>query len=178
MFIRQNFGAYRFNSVEDFINGAASRLDHSYSLVDDVIGDGTGASAQFSAAQLGLYVQDEWQVSNKFSLTAGLRVDVPMLSDDPVIDNNFNSTTLPQLEANYDLRGARGGEAPSGQLMFSPRLGLNYEINNQSRIRGGLGIFTSRIPFVWPGGMYINNCLLYTSPSPRDATLSRMPSSA
>ena len=25
---------------------------------------------------------------------------------------------------------------------------------------------------------YINNCLLYTSPSPRDATLSRMPSSA
>ena len=25
---------------------------------------------------------------------------------------------------------------------------------------------------------YINSCLLYTSPSPRDATLSRMPSSA
>ena len=25
---------------------------------------------------------------------------------------------------------------------------------------------------------YVNNCLLYTSPSPRDATLSRMPSSA
>ena len=24
----------------------------------------------------------------------------------------------------------------------------------------------------------VNNCLLYTSPSPRDATLSRMPSSA
>ena len=28
---------------------------------------------------------------------------------------------------------------------------------------------------VWAG---INTCLLYTSPSPRDATLSRMPSSA
>mgnify|MGYP003316066861 CR=1 FL=1 len=25
---------------------------------------------------------------------------------------------------------------------------------------------------------YVSNCLLYTSPSPRDATLSRMPSSA
>ena len=25
---------------------------------------------------------------------------------------------------------------------------------------------------------FYNNCLLYTSPSPRDATLSRMPSSA
>ena len=28
------------------------------------------------------------------------------------------------------------------------------------------------------GGGFINGCLLYTSPSPRDATLSRMPSSA
>ena len=27
-------------------------------------------------------------------------------------------------------------------------------------------------------GCWLNNCLLYTSPSPRDATLSRMPSSA
>ena len=27
-------------------------------------------------------------------------------------------------------------------------------------------------------GLYVNACLLYTSPSPRDATLSRMPSSA
>ena len=29
-----------------------------------------------------------------------------------------------------------------------------------------------------PGGPYKKICLLYTSPSPRDATLSRMPSSA
>ena len=28
------------------------------------------------------------------------------------------------------------------------------------------------------GGIDYNDCLLYTSPSPRDATLSRMPSSA
>ena len=28
------------------------------------------------------------------------------------------------------------------------------------------------------GLRWVNNCLLYTSPSPRDATLSRMPSSA
>jgi len=24
-------------------------------------------------------------------------------------------------------------------------------------VRGGIGIFTSRIPFVWPGGSYTNN---------------------
>ena len=32
--------------------------------------------------------------------------------------------------------------------------------------------------FVAPAVGQYNNCLLYTSPSPRDATLSRMPSSA
>ena len=30
----------------------------------------------------------------------------------------------------------------------------------------------------WTGDDYTGACLLYTSPSPRDATLSRMPSSA
>ena len=30
----------------------------------------------------------------------------------------------------------------------------------------------------WYAGGKLNTCLLYTSPSPRDATLSRMPSSA
>ena len=30
----------------------------------------------------------------------------------------------------------------------------------------------------WKGNVLYEDCLLYTSPSPRDATLSRMPSSA
>ena len=34
------------------------------------------------------------------------------------------------------------------------------------------------IGFVALLGAYVTTCLLYTSPSPRDATLSRMPSSA
>ena len=33
-------------------------------------------------------------------------------------------------------------------------------------------------PFIYGVDMHGNICLLYTSPSPRDATLSRMPSSA
>ena len=34
------------------------------------------------------------------------------------------------------------------------------------------------VPQEYPLGVVTNICLLYTSPSPRDATLSRMPSSA
>ena len=47
------------------------------------------------------------------------------------------------------------------------------------------GLFSRGMIFIGPlliliglGLMYLTSCLLYTSPSPRDATLSRMPSSA
>ena len=39
-------------------------------------------------------------------------------------------------------------------------------------IQGARSVLANGRPVVYPG------CLLYTSPSPRDATLSRMPSSA
>ena len=44
-----------------------------------------------------------------------------------------------------------------------------------------MGVIACILPSTNPGATPINNmmiCLLYTSPSPRDATLSRMPSSA
>ena len=41
-----------------------------------------------------------------------------------------------------------------------------------------VGAGASMLDFKTTTGTNINNCLLYTSPSPRDATLSRMPSSA
>ena len=41
-----------------------------------------------------------------------------------------------------------------------------------------MAIVVTEIPFQVNKANMIKNCLLYTSPSPRDATLSRMPSSA
>lgn len=162
LFIRQNFGSYDWDSIDDFINGVpAVEYDRSYSLVDELTGDGSAAAAEFNAIQLGFYAQDEWSVNNKFTLTAGLRLDVPIITDDPVEDTYFNNTARPAIEEFYDLGGARAGQAPQGQLMWSPRVGFNYDINGNSKniLRGGVGVFTSRIPFVWPGAMFNNNGL-------------------
>jgi len=157
LFIRQNFGSYFFRSVDDFYNDNVTGYDRSFSLVDDLTGDASAARAKFDAAQFGLYIQDEWNVNNQFNLTGGLRIDLPVLQTDPRIAADFNTTTLPILEANYDLQGAIGGQAPSAQLMISPRLGFTYNASQNTSLRGGIGVFTSRIPFVWPGGMYSNN---------------------
>lgn len=174
LFIAQNYGAYRFNSVDDFINGASAiEYDRSYSLVDEITGDGSAAAADFSAMQLGFYAQDEWAITPDFTLTAGLRLDIPILTTDPVIDENFNTESLPLVQEQYDVaNNVEGGSAPDGQLMLSPRLGFTYDLNGDRMniLRGGIGIFTSRIPFVWPGSMYSNNGLTQGRVDERDIT--------
>ncbi len=160
LFIRQNYGVYEYDSLSQFLTGLpASAYTRSYSLVDEKTGDGSDAGAEFTALQIGLYAQDEMQLSDDFNLTVGLRVDVPIILDDPTTDEYFNSTALPAIEGQYDTEGAKAGAMPEGQLMFSPRLGFTYRLADQTRLRGGLGIFTSRIPFVWPAGAYSNNGL-------------------
>jgi hypothetical protein len=158
LFIRENYGSYRFASVDAFLDGEAStRFQRSYSLVDDLSGDASAAAATFNTMQLGFYVQDEWLVNDQLTLTGGVRLDIPVILDDPGIDPSFNTTTINTISQFYDLEGAQGGAMPEGQLMISPRLGFQYTASQQTAIRGGLGIFTSRIPFVWPGGGFVNN---------------------
>ncbi|MBK6904783.1 MAG: TonB-dependent receptor [Saprospirales bacterium] len=163
LFLPQNYGTYTFDSISAFINDLpASNYDRGYSLVDDITGDGSAAAADFGAMQLGLYAQDEWDITRNFTLTYGLRLDMPILTTDPDIHPSFNTTTLPLLQAQYDIANdIEGGAAPDGQLMFSPRAGFLFDLTGDRRnmLRGGVGIFTSRIPFVWPGAMYNNNGL-------------------
>lgn len=161
VFIGQNYGTYTFASLNDFLtNQPATDYVRAYSLVDNTTGDVTGAAADFNAIQLGFYIQDEWKVNNKLTITAGLRLDIPVITSDPKEDTYFNETALPLMQAEYpNANGVEAGKAPDGQLMFSPRLGFNFDIfeNGKHILRGGTGVFTSRIPFVWPGAMYSNN---------------------
>ena len=142
-----------------------------FSLVDNQIGDATRAEGAFRALNTSLYVQDEWSVSDRLTVTGGLRVDVPIYLDDPAYANpelervpddpqlNPRNTTMPAVDQFYDLNGARPGETPDPNLHWAPRFGFNYDAfgDQSTQIRGGTGVFTSRQPFVWPGGMYLNN---------------------
>ena len=57
---------------------------------------------------------------------------------------------------------------------FFNKLGTTVEINNEKLSKN----FWSTSGMMAPFYELLSTCLLYTSPSPRDATLSRMPSSA
>jgi hypothetical protein len=161
LFIRQNYGVYEYDSLSQFMNNMdATEFYRSYSLVDDITGDGSAAAAEFSGAQFGIYGQDEFQVNENFKLTLGLRFDMPLYFSDTRENEDFNNETVAAIEAQgYDLRGARTGAFIDPQILISPRVGFNWDVtgDKQTQLRGGVGIFSSRIPLVWPGGAFNNN---------------------
>ncbi len=162
LFFPSNYGYYIYNTVDDFINGAQpSVYETGYSVADSnrAVGDESSGSADFNFNQLGFYVQDEVQFSDNFRVSAGLRFDVPMWQDGPV-NADFNNRMVGILEAaGKDLQGARVGKGVKTTVHVSPRIGFNWDVKGDrtTQIRGGLGIFTSRLPLVWPGGTYNNN---------------------
>lgn len=173
-FIPFNNGWYFYFSPDDFLQSVRAVNDpntnaappalylRGVSLVggQNVIGDEAKNIGAFKSYQLGLYVQDEWQVNDQLRLTGGLRFDVPEVTTEPRHADDVFSTTIPDLQsAGKDLEGAHPGETPAAQLYISPRVGFNWNIDNEgeTQIRGGAGVFLGRVPFVWPGGMFLNN---------------------
>ncbi|ALL05139.1 hypothetical protein AQ505_06305 [Pedobacter sp. PACM 27299] len=151
LFINNINGFYQFNNITDFNNKIPSRVQAAYSIVP---GDDRPA-AEFAAAQLGFYFQDEIEVDESFKLTAGLRVDVPLFFDKPAL-NPLVPTTFPGLNTD---------QLPSGQILVSPRVGFNWDLsgNRTVQLRGGIGLFTGRVPFVWMANQFTNSGMLYGS---------------
>ncbi|MDT0606505.1 carboxypeptidase regulatory-like domain-containing protein [Croceitalea rosinachiae] len=157
IFFGRNFGEYTYSTLQGFFDDDANEYRSSYSVLGGVGDDSVGA-AEFELYQLGFYVQDEVQISDNFKISAGLRFDFPIW-DDGRGNTDFNTRGISLLEAaGKDLQGARVGQGPKTSVHISPRLGFNLDVkgNKMTQIRGGLGIFTSRMPLVWPGGAYNN----------------------
>jgi len=134
---------------------------------NNAVPDGTPggwALAEVNVGQLAFYVQDEWNVSEKFKLTYGLRFDKPLFFDSAenaqdVIDRGFVLPDLPYYNPNT------GGsvlidntQMPNNDWLISPRIGFNYDVNGDDtfQLRGGTGLFTGRFPFVWLGNQIAN----------------------
>jgi hypothetical protein len=141
LFAQNSYGVWEFSSLDSLARGDAGRYQAG-------VGLGGPIDARFDAAQIGAYVQDQWQASDRLVLTAGLRADVPVLFDKP----HENASVL----AEY---GRRTDQVPSGTLQLSPRIGFNWNLagDRDEQVRGGVGIFVGRPPFVWLGNAFQNS---------------------
>ena len=158
-FIQNTFGNYTYPNLNAFLtNGRPQNYQYGFSMVDNGKGDNTDAAAQFKIAKGSLFLNDELRPSDNLTLSFGIRADYYKFLSKPWEDEYTNTVAIPRFSQYYDLQGARSGLTPKVPIAISPRVGFTYKIPEENLIvRGGVGLFTGRIPLVWPGGLYNNN---------------------
>lgn len=147
MFMPGSQGYYVFGSLNDFVNNRAPKMfSITYSLLP---GQDAVFSAQMKLGQLGVYLQDEYNASPRFKLTYGLRVDKPIYPEQPL--ENPAITSLNLLDRSGAFVHYSTGSWPKSSWYFSPRAGFRWDVYGDKSliIRGGSGIITGRIPFVY-----------------------------
>ena len=161
-FLQASTGAWFFSSLDAFEAGQALAYQRRFAGSPDV----APGQALFHVTQLGLYAQDEWTPLKNLTVSPGIRMDVPILSAAARNDAYFNVPGFP-----IDTSAV-----PSGNILWSPRLGFNWDVegNADTVVRGGVGIFSGRPPYVWVSNAYTVNglsqveldCFTKTPPAP------------
>ncbi|UEG54665.1 carboxypeptidase regulatory-like domain-containing protein [Mucilaginibacter daejeonensis] len=143
-FQRFGTGYYTFASWADFVNGAKPQ---DFAITYPLNQGFNQAFPSFKFAQYSVYGQDDISISDRFHVTPGLRIDIPTF---PGTDEIKTHPLVAGLAFNNGVR-VNTGALPKSRVMFSPRVGFNYDVNGDRSVvlRGGTGIFTGQIPFVW-----------------------------
>jgi outer membrane receptor for ferrienterochelin and colicin len=158
LFTQSSYGVWSFRNLDSLAAGNPNTFRKAIVLAD-------GGNVYFSAFQNALYAQDQWQVSPRFALTAGMRFDISTFLKDIA----YNAA----IDSAY---GRRTDDIPKTTLQYSPRLGFNWDMtgNQANQLRGGAGLFVGTPPYVWLENAYVNsgniitflNCNTATTPAP------------
>ena len=137
-------GTYTYASMEDFLADRATQYAYGYFASGE-------KNPPVSTGQFALYAQDDIGFGSHLKLSYGLRVDIPVMFDTPVVNEAFNSSHFAEI-------GTPTGDIPRLQLLLSPRVGVEWD-NHNIRAYANAGIYTGRIPFVWLSNCYQNTGL-------------------
>jgi len=137
-------GAFTFPTIAALQAGTPSAYAFSYANGGDI-------AAEFRGQQFSLYAQDYMNVTPNFSVTLGVRVDVPSFIDTPK-QNNLITARAPEIRTDWK---------PKTQALFSPRVGFNWDVTGaqSTQLRGGIGVYTGQVPYILVGNAYANTGL-------------------
>jgi hypothetical protein len=151
LFIQNIYGNYEFSSPANYYAASAQLYAHNFSNDPN----NPLLAADFGVQQYGVYAGDLWRVKPNLTLNYGFRFDAPHFPDKPhanpvsVADFGYATDVVP---------------APK---MFSPRVGFNWDMShgtdNRAQLRGGIGSFAGRTPYVWLSNQYGNTGVDFTS---------------
>jgi hypothetical protein len=137
-------GRWFFDGLDSLEQGQARRF------IRDVAGPAAAGKSvdAFGVRQVGVYLQDQWTPIVGLTLTGGLRFDVPYLPTTPGRDPALDSAL-----------GINTAVTPSGNLLWSPRLGFNYDVGSRGKsfVRGGVGLFSGRPIYLYFSNIFESN---------------------
>ena len=153
-YLRQGSGYYRFKNLKAFQNFTSGmgtpgvyndNWDPTNFAFTYPINGITSPVAELTFGQFASYLQDEFSLLDNLKITAGLRIDLPLYLSGALDNPALKNYSFQQNET-VDL-----STWPDTKILWSPRLGFSWDVFNDRRlkVRGGTGVFTGRIPFVW-----------------------------
>ena len=140
--IRLPAGRWTVSSLESLESGVAN--EYTRDIVANAQSD--VPVSDYGVRQLGLYAQDQWHPIPKLTLTGGLRFDAAFLPQAPAQNAEL---LLSPLHVNT-------AQTPSGHLLWSPRLGFTYDVDDAAQVvlRGGAGLFSGRPIYLYFSNAY------------------------
>ncbi len=167
-FFPGSYGVWGFADGQALLDGTPNHYEIALPLRPG------GPLAQFKVNQLGVYAQDVWAITPRFSLTYGVRVDKPNLPTKPDANPDLAAVDFTQnnLGESVSVPNAVTDQMSTGAL-WSPRLGFNFDVNGDRSflVRGGIGVFSGRPPYVWVANAFANSGLTQATLSCNGAQL-------
>lgn len=165
-YVRLGTSYYRYASVEDFLStGTPNEVAPTmFGLTYPYEGMDPYARTNFGLASL--YVQDKFSPNNQLDITFGLRAELPIYLNKLTANQAIDQLQL--YDTDGSLRTYSTGNWPKSRVMLSPRIGVRYDAlgDNSLLIRGGTGLFSGRVPFVWLSNMPSNSGVLQNTVEP------------
>jgi outer membrane receptor protein involved in Fe transport len=142
LFIQDFYGYYHFANFAALQAGTPDIYRIGFATGQD-----PKRPTKFKAAQYSLYANDQWRPAPTWTLTFGLRADKPQFNTTP----SFNPAVQTAI-------GFSTSAKPSTSVTWEPRVGFNWDIGGKGtqQLRGGVGVFQGRTPFVWISNNYGN----------------------